>query len=143
MWIKRITVNSRFILSGDAAGFVDAFTGEGMTYAIRSGQLAAEIVSDLVNYDLKLSKLKEYESRCRQEFGNFLASSLKMAKVMYSFPETSFKIAINNSEILDRYLDEVAIDRNYKDYLKWLLLSFCLTDPISRIKSLTEEIKKK
>jgi geranylgeranyl reductase family protein len=140
---KRITVNSRFLLSGDAAGFVDAFSGEGMVYAIRSGQLAAEVVSDLVNYDLKLSKLKEYESRCRQEFGNFLASSLKMAKAMYGFPETSFKIAINNSEILDRYLDEVVIDRNYKDYVKWLLLSFCLTDPISKIKSLTAEINKK
>ncbi len=122
--IKRVTVNSRFLLSGDAAGFVDAFTGEGMAYAIRSGQLAAEVVSDLVSYDLKLSKLKEYESRCRQEFGNFLASSLKMAKVMYGFPETSFKIAINNREILDRYLDEVVIDRNYKDYVKWLLLEF-------------------
>jgi len=141
--IKRATVNSRFLLSGDAAGFVDAFTGEGMAYAIRSGQLAAEVVSDLVSYDLKLSKLKEYESRCRQEFGNFLASSLKMAKAMYGFPETSFKIAINNSEILDRYLDEVVIDRNYKDYVKWLLLSFCLTDPISKIKSLAAEINKK
>lgn len=140
--IKRATVNSRLLLSGDAAGFVDAFTGEGMAYAIRSGQLAAEVVSDLVNYDLKLSKLKEYESRCRQEFGNFLASSLKMAKVMYGFPETSFKIAINNREILDRYLDEVVIDRNYKDYVKWLLLSFCLTDPISKIKALTDKINK-
>jgi geranylgeranyl reductase family protein len=141
--IKRVTVNSRLLLSGDAAGFVDAFTGEGMAYAIRSGQLAAEVVSDLVNYDLKLSKLKEYESRCRQEFGNFLASSLKMAKAMYGFPDTSFKIAINNREILDRYLDDVVIDRNYKDYVKWLLLSFCLTDPISKIKSLKEEINKK
>lgn len=141
--IRRTTVNSRLLLSGDAAGFVDAFTGEGMAYAIRSGQLAAEVVSDLINYDLKPGKLKEYESRCRKEFGNFLANSLKMAKVMYGFPETSFKIAINNSEILDRYLDEVVIDRNYRDYVKWLLLSFCFTDPISKIKSLTEEINKK
>jgi geranylgeranyl reductase family protein len=140
--IKRTSINSRFLLSGDAAGFVDAFTGEGMAYAIRSGQLAAEVVSDLIIYDLKPGKIKKYESRCKQEFGNFLASSHKMAKAMYSFPETSFKIAINNSEILDRYLDEVVTDRNYKDYVKWLLLSFCMTDPISKIKSLTEEISK-
>ena len=140
--IKRATVNSRLLLSGDAAGFVDAFTGEGMAYAIRSGQLAAEVVSDLVNYDLKLSKLKKYESRCRQDLGNFLAGSLKLAKVMYGFPEISFTLAIDNREILDRYLDEVVIDRNYKDYVKWLLLSFCLTDPISKIKSLTEKINK-
>jgi flavin-dependent dehydrogenase len=113
-----------------------------MAYAIRSGQLAAEVVFDLVNYDLKLSKLKKYESRCRQDFGNFLAGSLKLAKVMYGFPEISFTLAIDNREILDRYLDEVIIDRNYKNYVKWLLLSFCLTDPISKIKSLTEKINK-
>jgi geranylgeranyl reductase family protein len=140
---KRTIVNSRLLLSGDAAGFVDAFTGEGMAHAIRSGQIAAEVVSDIVNHDLKPSTLKEYESKCKQEFGNFLANSLTMAKAMYSFPETSFKIALNNREILDRYLDDVVINRNHKNYVKWLLTNFSLIDPFSKIKSLTEGINKK
>jgi flavin-dependent dehydrogenase len=55
---------------GDAAGFVDAFTGEGMAYAIKSGRLAAETVADVIMYDKKLSKIKTYESRCKQGFGN-------------------------------------------------------------------------
>jgi geranylgeranyl reductase family protein len=135
--IKRATVKSRLLLSGDAAGFVDAFTGEGMAHAIRSGQIAAEVVSDIVNQDLKPSTLKEYEARCRQEFGSFLANSLIMAKTMYSFPETSFKIALNNREILDRYLDDVIVNRNHKNYVKWLLTNFRLIDPVSKIKSLT------
>jgi geranylgeranyl reductase family protein len=137
--IKRKILNSRLLLSGDAAGFVDAFTGEGISYAIRSGQLAAESVADLVMYSLKLSSLKAYESGCRQEFGNYLASSLKLEKIMYRFPETSFKLAVNNREILDKYLDEVVTNRNYKDYVRWLLLNFCLAEPVSRIKSLTLE----
>jgi geranylgeranyl reductase family protein len=136
--IKRKTVNSRLLLSGDAAGFVDAFSGEGISYAIRSGQLAAETVADLVMYDLKLNKLKMYESACRQEFGNYLASSLKLERIMHRFPDTSFKLAVCNREILDKYL-EVAANRNYKDYIQWLLLNFCLTEPVSRIKSLTLE----
>jgi geranylgeranyl reductase family protein len=137
--IKRKIINSRLLLSGDAAGFVDAFTGEGISYAIRSGQLAAEAVADLVMYSLKLSSLKAYESGCRQEFGNYLASSLKLEKIMHRFPETSFKLAVSNREILDKYLDEVVANRNYKDYIRWLLLNFCLTESASRIKSLTLE----
>ena len=53
--IKRKILNSRLLLSGDAAGFVDAFTGEGLSYAIRSGQLAAEAVADLVMFTIKSS----------------------------------------------------------------------------------------
>ncbi|HWQ47478.1 MAG TPA: geranylgeranyl reductase family protein [Methanosarcina sp.] len=135
--IKRKILNSRLLLSGDAAGFVDAFTGEGLSYAIRSGQLAAEAVSDLVMYSLKLSSLKAYESDCRQEFGNYLVSSLKLEKITHRFPETSFKLAVSNREILDKYLDEVVTNRNYKDYVRWLLLNFCLAEPASRIKSYT------
>ncbi|HET8689504.1 MAG TPA: geranylgeranyl reductase family protein [Methanosarcina sp.] len=137
--IKRKTINSRLLLSGDAAGFVDAFTGEGISYAIRSGQLAAEAVSDLVMYSQKLSSLKAYESNCRQEFGNYLTGSLKMEKIMHRFPETSFKLAVSNNEILDKYLDEAVANRNYKAYIRWLLLNFCFTEPVSRIKSLTLE----
>lgn len=137
--IKRKIINSRLLLSGDAAGFVDAFTGEGISYAIRSGQLAAEAVADLVMYSQKLSSLKAYESNCRQEFGNYLAGSLKLEKIIHRFPEAAFKLAVSNNEILDKYLDEAVVNRNYKDYIRWLLLNFCLTEPVSRIKSLTLE----
>lgn len=129
--IGREIVYSRLLLSGDAAGFVDAFTGEGMAHAIRSGQLAAESVAYLVG-DQKLSNLKVYKSNCRKEFGNYLASSLKMKKVMHRFPETSFRLAINNREILEKYLDEAVINRKHKDYINWLLLNFCLAEPTPR-----------
>jgi geranylgeranyl reductase family protein len=141
--IKRTIINSRLLLSGDAAGFVDAFTGEGMAYAIRSGQLAAETVADIVMYDRKLSKVKTYESRCRQEFGNYLASSLKLEKIMHSFPEISFKLAVTNWEILNKYLDEAVINRNHKDYVRWLVLNFFLDAPVSKIRSLAVERRSK
>ena len=122
--IARKTINSRLLLSGDAAGFVEAFSGEGMAYAIRSGQLAAETIAGIMMYGRKLNYIQKYESRCRQEFGNYLASSLKLEKVMHHFPEISFKLAVSNREILEKYLDEVVINRNYKGYVQWLLLNF-------------------
>ena len=122
--IARKTINSRLLLSGDAAGFVEAFSGEGIAYAIRSGQLAAETIAGIIMYGRKLNYIQKYESRCRQEFGNYLASSLKLEKVMHRFPEISFKLAVSNREILEKYLDEVVINRNYKGYVQWLLLNF-------------------
>jgi geranylgeranyl reductase family protein len=122
--MARKTINSRLLLSGDAAGFVEAFSGEGIAYAIRSGQLAAETIAGIMMYGRKLNYIQKYESRCRQEFGNYLASSLKLEKVMHRFPEISFKLAVSNREILEKYLDEVVINRNYKGYVQWLLLNF-------------------
>jgi hypothetical protein len=93
-------------------------------------------------YDKKLSKVKIYESRCRQEFGNYLASSLKLEKIMHSFPETSFKLAVSDKEILDKYLNEAIINRNHKDYVRWLVLNFFLDKPFSKMKSIAIERKK-
>lgn len=138
---RRKTISSRILLSGDAAGFVDAFIGEGIAYAIRSGQLAAEKVAEIALYDRKLSDLKEYETRCKQEFGNFLISSLKLHKIMHSFPETSFRLALSREEILDKYLDEVVIKRSHKNYVRWLLLNFSLIEPASKIRSAAEKNK--
>jgi len=39
-------VHSRVLLVGDAAGFVDPLTCEGITYAIHSGQLAADAIAE-------------------------------------------------------------------------------------------------
>ena len=141
--ITRKILSSRLLLSGDAAGFTDAFSGEGIAYAIRSGQLAAEIVADTVMYDRKLRNIKKYESACKKEFGTYLTSSYKLDRIMHRFPETTFKLAVENGQILDRYLDEVIINRKHKEYVRWLLLNFCLTEPVSKIKSLASDGRNK
>ncbi len=38
-------VRGRVLLVGDAAGLVDPLTGEGISYAVRSGQIAAEVLA--------------------------------------------------------------------------------------------------
>lgn len=40
--VKRTISGEHFLLSGDAAGLIDPFTGEGVANAIRSGRVAAE-----------------------------------------------------------------------------------------------------
>jgi geranylgeranyl reductase family protein len=117
--IDRKTVSSRIVLSGDAAGFVDAFYGEGIAYAIRSGQVAVDVISRILNNGL--GKLKDYESMCRAEFGENLKYSLMLARVMHRFPVIFFRILTTCEEVLDNYLEVPASKRTYGSYMKWLI----------------------
>jgi geranylgeranyl reductase family protein len=125
--IKRKITGSRVLLSGDAAGFVDAFSGEGLAYAILSGQFAAEVISGICLRAGNLKDLRKYESLCQAEFGTHLKYSLVFSKIMHRFPDRTFKIFTSNEKMANKYLDVVDFRLNYKDYLGWCLLNFKLT----------------
>ncbi len=60
---------NRTLLIGDAAGFVDPMMGEGIAYAMRSGQLAASVIENCVRNDRYDTKaLLEYQRLCNDEF---------------------------------------------------------------------------
>jgi len=62
-------------LAGDAGGLVDPVTGEGIYYAMRSGELLAESL---------LEELPElYPARVQGEFGKALALSARLARTFY------------------------------------------------------------
>jgi len=124
--IKRKVSGSRVLLSGDAAGFVDSFSGEGLAYAISSGQFAAEVIAGICLRGGNLKDLKKYESLCQAEFGTHLKYSLMFSRIMHRFPEKTFKIFTLNDKMIDKYLDVVDFRIDYKDYLRWSLLNFKL-----------------
>jgi len=49
------TFSKRLLLAGDAAGFVSPFEGEGLYYSRRSGEIAAETLSDAITGKKSLS----------------------------------------------------------------------------------------
>jgi flavin-dependent dehydrogenase len=62
-------------LAGDSAGLVDPVTGEGIYYALRSGEMLAEAL---------LEGLPEaYPERAWEEFGHALALGTRIAKLFY------------------------------------------------------------
>jgi flavin-dependent dehydrogenase len=62
-------------LAGDAGGLVDPVTGEGIYYAMRSGELLAESL---------LAGLPElYPARVQEEFGKALALEARLARTFY------------------------------------------------------------
>lgn len=119
--ITRKIFSRRIVLCGDAAGFVDSFYGEGIAYAIRSGQIASNTISNVLKSNLDLKRIRDYEYKCQKEFGNNLRYSLMFAKLMHKFPKIFFKIFTNDETVISNYLEIPADKKTYKQYLRWLI----------------------
>ncbi len=120
--IRRVLVSDRVLLAGDAAGFVDAFCGEGLVYAIRSGQIAAEVAARaLRENDLGATSLREYERRCEVEFGRNLRYSRRLAALMHSAPRLFINLLASDPRVLARYLEVPLNLRSYRDFLLWIV----------------------
>lgn len=94
---RKPLVIGRALLAGDAAGFVDAFTGEGIPYAIDSGIYAADAVVSAARQD-QPAELRKYESVCEKTVLKDLAVSDSLAKMFYK--------SRKNMETFCRFLHE-------------------------------------
>ena len=126
-WGGRITT-SRALLAGDSAGFVDAFTGEGIYYSLCSGQIAARAVSEQPDPDVAYS----YQSWCKEDFGDELRYARLLSRIMHSYPGVFFRILTCHEEVLDRYIEIAAARRTYRDFVRWLVPRL----PISLLRTL-------
>jgi geranylgeranyl reductase family protein len=76
----------RVLLLGDAAGLVDPFIGEGIRYALHSGQVAAKTVA--------AGELAEaYARRVAREMLPSLARAREVAALFYRFPRLAYNVA--------------------------------------------------
>lgn len=75
---------NRVMLVGDSAGFAEPVTGEGISFAIRSGQLAAEA---LLQAEFEVSRASEgYERRVRETIAPELSAARILARFLYGLP---------------------------------------------------------
>ena len=81
------TVVDRVMLTGDAAGFVNAYTGEGIYYAMVTGQLAGETAARAVSSgDASERALRAYETAWRAEIGDELSDSVRIQRRLFANP---------------------------------------------------------
>jgi geranylgeranyl reductase family protein len=120
-WDKRKVSGDHWALLGDAAGFADPVTGEGIYYALRSAQLFAEC--------WLAGKTNEYEDSWRKDFGGELRRAAQMRRRFYGnfwgapFTERMIEFARGHRGI-KRVLGElVAGDQGYVDLKKKLVKS--------------------
>lgn len=68
--VRRVSGDG-YLLVGDAAGFFDPFTGEGIVDALRGGELAAEAIGNaLESGDTSAARLARYERSRRETFAS-------------------------------------------------------------------------
>ena len=79
------TYSDRVLLAGDAGGFVNAFTAEGIFYAMTSGALAADAAVDAVKADrFDAAQLKSYERAWKAEIGDDLDHSVDIQRRIFN-----------------------------------------------------------
>jgi geranylgeranyl reductase family protein len=79
------TYAERVLLTGDAAGMVNAFSAEGIYFAMVSGELAANSAVDAVRagrYDE--ARMRSYQDACERELGGELRNSVEIQRRLFT-----------------------------------------------------------
>ena len=107
-------VNGRALLVGDAGHLVDPFFGEGIYYAVRSGQLAAESILDQA-HDRRRS-LADYEGAVRREIYEEFRVASRMAHIVYSFPRLCHRLMPRYQNVITLYYDVLRGRETYQTF---------------------------
>ena len=86
-WSLRPAISSRVLLVGDAAGFVDPLTGEGIYYALRSGLIAAQAIAE----GGPAGVADRYQQLIRDAFQQDLRGAAILAALIHRAPDVSFR----------------------------------------------------
>ncbi|OPL12828.1 MAG: hypothetical protein AVO39_03965 [delta proteobacterium MLS_D] len=127
----------RVLTVGDAAGFTDPLTGEGIFYAIRSGIIAADMAVEAAQAGGPLPAGR-YESACRRDFANNFLYARAIARTVYRFPSFFYRILAGDEELFRMLLEVPAMKRPYRDYVIWILFRLLraipcrVKNPVSR-----------
>ncbi len=121
--MKRRIATTRVLLAGDAAGFADPFHGEGILYAILSGQLAARSVADGIGQGRERNAASRYVRECERSIRKQLSVALLMARTLDRFPGLFLRLFFDNRRALEQYLDIPSGRSDYRRFLRWLVIS--------------------
>ena len=112
-WDTRRASGEGWALIGDAAGFADPVTGEGIYYALRSAELLSEAYLE--------GRVSDYENRWRADFGQELRRASQMRRRFYGnfwgapFTERMIEFARTHRGIRRTLGELVAGDQGYTD----------------------------
>lgn len=120
-WDTRRVSGDDWALLGDAAGFADPVTGEGIYYALRSAELFADAYL--------AGRASTYETLWREDFGADLARAAQMRRHFYGnfwgapFTERMIEFARGHRGVKRVLGDLVAGEQGYVDLKKKLVKS--------------------
>jgi flavin-dependent dehydrogenase len=119
----RETGRGRVLLAGDAGGFVNGFTAEGIYYGMVSGELAARAILETGNGVTSLAR--RYRRACDYEIGAELRDSVRIQR--YLFADRSRIAQVISGANRERSSTRLILDfamgrRTYRDLRRRFLL---------------------
>ena len=96
-------VRGRALLVGDAAHLVDPLFGEGIYYAIRSGQMAADAVLGIFSDQNR--SLLDYDAAVRREIYPEFHVATRLAHIIYTFPRLCHRLSSQYQDVIHLYYD--------------------------------------
>ncbi|MBN1879405.1 geranylgeranyl reductase family protein [bacterium] len=115
---RNIIAGDRVLLAGDAGSLVDPFLGEGLYYALRSGDIAGRWVAG--KHDGIGEGMNGYQTIIKETIGRELVIAGRLARIVYSVPGWMHHMAAHHPSILFQFADCLANDNGYTGFLKTL-----------------------
>lgn len=106
----------KVVLVGDAAGLVDPFLGEGIYYAIKSGQIAAQAVKEGLKINKSIQSV--YEGLLERELLAELDAAAAFARRFYRHPFILYNLIRKNKGLQNICLDLMLGETNYQELNK-------------------------
>lgn len=117
------TYGDRLLLVGDAAGFINPLSGEGIYYAMVSGQIAAEVIAEALEKKQTTQEfLSQYQTRWQNDFGKDIDLILQVVKRgSMEYTEKVFKIACKDPLLTDLMMGVITGQTSVQQY-KWKIV---------------------
>jgi geranylgeranyl reductase family protein len=109
----RLVWKDKALLLGDAAGFADPLTGEGIYNAIQSAQLAAPVIEGSLAGGK--AELEDYQRIVEKKIIPELKIARRLSKFFDVFPHLAFRMLSQDEEVWKAIRDLMLGDINYAD----------------------------
>jgi flavin-dependent dehydrogenase len=117
------TYGDRVILCGDAGGFINPVSGEGIYYAMSSGEIAAGVIAEALETGETSERfLSRYQKIWKNDFGKNLKLFLRFTKQRTKGREKFVKLASRDEKLADMALGIVHGELSINEY-RWKLIS--------------------
>lgn len=98
-------------LAGDAAGLVDPLSGEGISYALRSGAMAARYADAWLSGDSAAAD--GYSGEIHDSISRGFRFALRLADIFFTYPRLSYQLGVRSRGVNDIFARLIAGEIDY------------------------------
>jgi len=113
---------SRMLLVGDAAGLVEPFTGDGISFACRSARIASDCIHRALNSGHL--DLRDYHTCLTSRIGDDLLWSRKLLSLSAAFPRVVYRLFRSNDRVWQTFCKTVRGEESFYKLKKDVLGQF-------------------